>query len=233
MDSLLIGLRAQDIHESLKNTATFGPKEVHYKKTLLVGKAAALAMHLRGLLYIQDYTQLEYAAASLGISSLELPEVLRELEEVDFVSVVRSGETIRRIDIRVPEFRSGYTDLGERWKLLKPSEIEEASVGALNVLYSGPMDKHKLLSSLGLKSSYESIMLDVMESGSLVAIQTVDGNPLIYTPLAVDGNPTVYLQWARKFPGEVAKALNVLKSHQGMALGDGRITGNQLCMMRF
>jgi hypothetical protein len=86
MDSLIIGLRSQDIHESLKNTAAFGPKEVHYKKTLLIGKAAALAMHLRGLLYIKDYVQLEYAAASLGISSIELPTVLHELEEIDFIS---------------------------------------------------------------------------------------------------------------------------------------------------
>jgi hypothetical protein len=91
MDSLLMGLRAQDFHESLKNTSAFGPKDVHYKNTLLIGKAAALAMHLRGLLYAQDYTQLEYAAASLGISSLELPMVLEELEEVDFISVVRGS----------------------------------------------------------------------------------------------------------------------------------------------
>ncbi len=85
MDSLLIGLRSQDIHESLKNTSTFGPKEVHYRKTLLIGKAASLAMHLRGLLYIKDYIQLEYAAASLGISSIELPTVLHELEEIGFI----------------------------------------------------------------------------------------------------------------------------------------------------
>ncbi len=95
MDSLIVGLRAQDCHEGLKNTSPFGPKDVHYKKTLLIGKAASLAMHLRGLLFIQDYSQLEYAAASLGISSLEIDTVLRELEEVDFISVVRSGDNVR------------------------------------------------------------------------------------------------------------------------------------------
>jgi len=150
MDSLLIGLRAQDFHESLKNTTTFGPKDVHYKNTLLIGKAAALAMHLRGLLYINNYTQLEYAAASLGISSLELPLVLDELEEVDFVSIVRLGSKIHRIDIRVPEFRSGYTDLGERLKLLKPSEVELASIHLLSKLYDGPDDRDSLLKSFGL-----------------------------------------------------------------------------------
>ena len=59
MDSLIMGLRAQDFHESLKNTATFGPKEVHYKNALLIGKAATLAMHLRGLLYVHDHRLLD------------------------------------------------------------------------------------------------------------------------------------------------------------------------------
>lgn len=228
MDSLIVGLRAQDCHEGLKNTSPFGPKDVHYKKTLLIGKAASLAMHLRGLLFITDYTQLEYAAASLGITSLEIDVVLRELEEVDFISVVRSGDNVRRIDIRVPEFRSGYTDLGERWKQLKPSEIEQASINVLNLLYKGPNDHSHLMRSLGLGRTEESILLDVMESGLLIAREIVDGQPLIYTPLAVDGNPSVYLQWAKKFPGEVGSVINTLRNYQGMPITDPTILKNEV-----
>lgn len=226
MDSVLIGLRAQDFHESLKNTSAFGPKEVCYKKTLLVGKAAVLAMHLRGLLYVKDYTQLEYAAASLGISSLELPVVLHELEEIDFISIVKSGSIIRRVDIRIPEFRSGYKDLGERLKQLIPSEVEKASIVTLAKLYEGPIDKDRLVKSIGLNSTQISIMVDVMESGLLLATQTIDGEPLIYTPLAVDGNPSVYLKWAQKFPDEVADAIQLLKTHQGTPLSDPSIFNN-------
>ena len=139
MENLIVGLRTQDFHESLKLTSTFGPKDVHYEKTLLVGKAASLAMHLRGLLFIEDEKQLKYAASTLGISSLELPAVLHELEEVDFLTVVKSGDRIKRVDIRVPEFRSGYAELGERWKQLEPSEIEQASLATLEDLYKGPL----------------------------------------------------------------------------------------------
>jgi hypothetical protein len=224
MDSVILGLRAQDFHESLKNTSAFGPKDVHYKKTLLIGKAAVLAMHLRGLLYIKDYTQLEYAAASLGISSLELPIVLGELEEVAFISIARSGSVIRRVEIRVPEFRSGYKELGDRLKDLNPSEIEIASLMALAKLYSGPAEKDKLLRSIGLDSTQLSIMVDVMESGLLLATQVVEGQPLIYTPLAVDGNPSIYLEWAQKFPSEVAVIMQLLKEHQGMPLSDPSMT---------
>src|SRR5688572_122352 len=115
MNPIQIALRAQDFHESLRATGVFGPKEVVFKRTLLVGKAASLAMHLRGLLYVDDVSQLEYVAASLGIPALELPTVLRELEEVSFVSVVKKDDEINRVECRIPEFRSGYEDLGERW----------------------------------------------------------------------------------------------------------------------
>lgn len=228
MDSLVVGLRAQDCHEGLKNTSPFGPKEVHFKKTLLIGKAASLAMHLRGLLFISDYTQLEYAAASLGITSLEISAVLHELEQVDFVSVNRRGDVVQRIDIRVPEFRSGYEDLGERWKQLKPSDIEQASLDILSRLFKGPSEKSTIVGSLGLGNTEQSIMLDVMESGLLVASENVDGQPMIYTPLAVDGNPNVYLQWAKKFPGEVSSTINTLTEYQGMPISDPKISANEV-----
>lgn len=124
MDQLNLGLRTQDFHEGLRETKTFGPREAYFGNTLLIGKAAVLAMHLRGLLYVDDETVLKFAAGQLGIGALELPTILKELEEIDFVSVVRSGDTIKRVDIRVPEFRTGYEELGERWKTLKPVGVE-------------------------------------------------------------------------------------------------------------
>lgn len=225
-DKLIIGLRAQDFHESLKDTGSFGPKDVHYKRTLLVGKAAALAMHLRGLLYIDKAEQLEYAASSLGISSLELPTVLKELEEIDFVKVVRKGGQIKRVEIKVPEFRSGYEELGERWLALQPGEIEQASLFALTKLYEGPVGQRELLGGLGLSESHTSILSDVMQSGQLLSVQPVDGRPVAYTPLAVDGNPSAYLQWAKKFPNDVRNVLAVLQQKQGLPMGDDAIRKN-------
>src|SRR5438552_2805946 len=227
MENLIVGLRTQDFHESLKVTSTFGPKDVHYEKTLLVGKAASLAMHLRGLLFIEDEKQLKYAASTLGISSLELPAVLHELEEVDFLSVVKSGDRIKRVDIRVPEFRSGYAELGERWKQLEPSEIEQASIATLEDLYKGPLPLSDLKQSLDLDPTSFSILRDVMTSGQLLSVQTVDGQDVSFTPLAIDGNPNAYLQWAKKFPAEVQSAVQLLQSYQGLHMEDPQIVGNQ------
>jgi hypothetical protein len=228
MDNLIVGLRAQDFHESLRVTTTFGPKDVHYEKTLLIGKAASLAMHLRGLLYVEDDKQLKYAASTLGISSLELQPVLRELEEVDFVSVVRTGDIIKRVDIRVPEFRSGYADLGARWAELKPGEIEQASIASLETLYKGPVPLQTLEGAANLDPTSFSILRDVMGSGQLLSVQTVDGQDVSFTPLAVDGNPNAYLQWARKFPAEVQSSLDLLRAHQGLHMEASAVAGHEV-----
>lgn len=230
MDPLLIGLRTQDFHESLKVVSTFGPKEVKFKNTLLIGKAASLAMHLRGLLYINHLEQLEYAAASLGINSLELPVVLRELEVLDFIRLTKSGDEIKRIDVKVPEFRSGYAELGQRWLQLRPNEIEQGGVETLETLHHGPVTMSSLQNQVALHNRDFAIMNDVMKCGQLLAVQTVDGTPTAYSPLAVDGNPSAYLQWARRFPGEVKSAIDTLSQAQGLSLTDHRLARNPTIM---
>lgn len=226
MDTLNVGIRTQDFHEGLRETKTFGPKEAYFENTLLIGKAAVLAMHLRGLLYIDDYTALKFAAGQLGIGALELPKVLEELETVDFISIIRSGGQIKRVDIRVPEFRNGYEDLGTRWQYLKPSEIEQAGVKTLQDLMLIPINETDLIKSLGLKPEEYAMMRDVMENGQVLGTQTVAGEKVIYTPLAVDNNPTAYLEWADKFPSEVSKALKILLNHQGLPITDPLVSSN-------
>src|SRR5437870_3181301 len=138
MDAAAIGLRCQDFHDSLRNTVATPAKEVSFEQTLLIGKAASLAMHLRGLPLVANMTQLKYAASQLGIGSLELDAVLRELEVIDFVLVSKSSTGERQVVVRVPVFSSGYSILGERWKDSRPSEVEQAAVGALETLHNGP-----------------------------------------------------------------------------------------------
>src|SRR5690606_8505398 len=60
----------------------------------------------------------------------------------------------------------------------------------------------------------------------LIATQVVDGQPMVYTPLAVDGNPIAYIQWAKRFPNEVGQVLNVLKGSQGLTLNDHTDSSN-------
>lgn len=219
-------LRAQDFHEALKETIAFGPTEVDFQKTLLIGKAASLAMHFKGLQYIDNYQSLQYAAAELGIRALELREILRQLEIVEFVRIVESNSSIKRIDIRVPEFRDGYEELTKQWRNLKPTEIEQAGVFILNDLLKLPK-KDSDLSKLGLEFSQLSILKDVMKSGQLMRSEVVSGEKIFYSPLAVDANPIAYLQWTNKHSDNVAQLLNILNSQQGLPLSSLLISDNK------
>jgi hypothetical protein len=220
-------LRAQDFQEALKETTVFGPTEVHFGKTLLIGKAASLAMHFKGLPYIDDYNSLQYAAAELGIRSLELPAVLHELEVVNFVSLVKSDDQIKRVDIRVPEFRNGYEELSTRWSDLKPTETEQAGVLTLNNLLTLPM-KESELANLGVSSTDLAVLRDVMQAGQLIRFETVSGNRFLYSPLAVDSNPLPYLRWTTKHSDKVAELLKILTANQGLPLSAPAISSNKV-----
>lgn len=222
MDSQEPALRAQDFHEALKDTASFGPIEVAFGNTILIGKAATLAMHLKGLIFIDDYQSLQYAAAELGISGIELQRVLQELEILDFISVIRNGSRISRIDIRVPEFRSGYEDLSRRWTDLSPTETEAAGIDVLSKLLTLPMTE-KELQGLGISDQDLSIMQDVMKHGQLIQSQVLSGERLTFSPLAVDNNPAAYLRWSQIYKDDVGTVLNTLGSNQGLPLSSNLI----------
>lgn len=227
MDNKNIALRAQDFHEALKVTTTSGAKDVYFEKTLLIGKAAVLAMHFRGMLYVENMESLKYAAAELGIAGLELPTVLNHLQEVDFLRIANSAHGIKRIDIRVPEFRSGYEDLGRYWTNLKPSEIEVAGVTLLDRLMKLPIAEGTLAQE-GMDATCAAIIKDVMGAGELIRSQTVSGQSLLYTPLAVDNNPLPYLQWANKYKDQVGVAIEKLRSFQGLPVSSLAVQGNPL-----
>lgn len=139
-----VGLRAHDFHEGLRYIVDSRTKDTFFNNTVIIGKAATLAMHLRdlGALYLPEM-ELRCAASMLGIGGGELDRVLGELEEVDFITVIKNGTTIKRIELRVPRLRSGYEELGSRWRDLNPTDIEIAGVAALHSLFAGPSTEDK------------------------------------------------------------------------------------------
>lgn len=227
MDTKNIALRAQDFHEALRVTTTSGAKDLYFENTLLIGKAATLAMHFRGLLYVDKIDSLKYAAAELGIPSLELPIILNHLQEVDFVRVANSAHGIKRVDIRVPEFRSGYEDLGRHWQNLRPSEIEQAGVTILDQLMRLPI-KETAFAGQGLDPTCMAVIKDVLGAGQLICTQTVAGESMLYTPLAIDNNPLPYLQWASKYKDKVGEVLTQLTNYQGLPASSSTVKGNPI-----
>ncbi len=211
-----IALRAQDFHEGLRDLTTNAIIETEFEKTLLIGKAAILAMHLRGILYIDDYTALKYAASQLGIRSLELNAVLRELEEVDFISIVKSGDSIKRIEIKVPEFRPYYGEFGNRLIDLNPTEMELQGLSILDTLISkGPQETSIIQKNCNLTYANMNIVQDIMCSGHLVSNKKFKGSNILFSPLSIDNNSDEFIEWCQKSNGVSTQIIQSLSASQG------------------
>lgn len=224
----MIGVRAQDFHEGLKEVASYGPKEAHLRNTLLIGKAATLAAHLRGLNVVEDHEALTYLAAELGISGLELDRVLSELEEVDFATIKKDGDRVKRVELRIPELREGYAELGERWEDLGPTEVERAAVEMLHHVAAVPRAKESLQESFGLDTKSFDLVLSIGSAGALLeTYEDDDGEPIIYSPLTIEENPKPLIELSKKFPDdEVVKALAAVRRQQGLPEGVGAAKSN-------
>mgnify|MGYP001153647396 CR=1 FL=1 len=118
LDDAALGVRAPGLHDGLRDVATFGPKGVQLQPMLRIGKAASLATHPKGLDYVESWAALGYLAAGLGIGGGELRSVLREIEEIDFTTVVEPRGRPRRLELAIPEVRDGYRDLRGCWRPL-------------------------------------------------------------------------------------------------------------------
>ena len=218
IEDFKIGIRTQDIQHGLRDVQASGPL-IDLANTLLIGKAATLAMHLKGLNYIDDIRALKYMAGELGISSFEFDPVMNELQEIGFIRIIKSRHTtIKRIEISIPELRDGYSDLGERWKELSPTEIEEKAIHLVERVSTIPINVEKAKSEYDLDPSQFSIITDLGRSGTFLEIYKLeDGSEILYSPIMVDENPEKIYEFCKKYSeNEVSKAISQIQRYQGM-----------------
>lgn len=219
LSKISIGIRAQEFHEGLKDIVNFPLKDMYLPKTMLVGKAATLATHLKGLDYVSDYQALIGLASQLGISGIELRRVLRELEEVDFATVIETNAEVKRLELRIPELRSGYEELGERWLQLRPDEIEQASISTLENIAFFPQKEAEIKSKLGLDDKDFDVVLTVGKSGLLIDRYTDEGGDILYSPLTVDEKPSALLTLAQQYPeDQIVQVLKRVQGYQGVPI---------------
>ena len=78
-----------------------------------IGMAATLAIHIKGLGEIEYEILRKVSDHFMSIPSIALGEVLRILEEVEFVKLLEKGRKIERIIPNIPIFEDVYAGLGD------------------------------------------------------------------------------------------------------------------------
>ena len=218
IDNYAIGLRVLDIEHGFRETRPDGYVQTELGTSLLMGKALNLALHIRGFNVIKDYKGLSYAAAELGVNSTELPTVLGELQEIEWVRLVGTGRNIKRVEVLVPALRDGFEVVGQRWRELGPTQVEEASVLALADAIVRPYSESSLRSDLGLSRELANAVLEVGEAGTFLRRYRLDnGERIIYSPLYGDSNPEKALELVKKYGDKRVRTLvERVRSQQGV-----------------
>lgn len=149
----------------------------------VVGMAATLAIHIKGLGDI-DYEVLRKVSDHfLSIPSYMLRRVLEILADVGYVHLLTSGKSIKTVTPRIPAFESVYVGLTDYADTeLDLNEHEQATVAILAKLYDAPVNKDRLRNDLGIDTLVFSRSLELGQRSGIVTEHTARGKQILISP---------------------------------------------------
>lgn len=210
-----ISRRAQDIHSGLRDAddplvATTVPV------TTLVGKAALLAVHIRGLDQIENIGGLyKMASNTLGISTGAIPTVLRLLADAGWLRVFPNVNNPKTIEETIPIFGSLYGTLSDQWEAMQPGELDRASVALIDALTHGPEPIEVIRSKMGLASDDFDRIVELGTHGGFVqAYGDAKSESVLYSPLYSDEHPEALLSFIGKNRERYPQVDSVLREVQ-------------------
>jgi hypothetical protein len=193
VDKKRIGLRVHEIEASLAaNIDPYSAELVEYVNTREIGRAARLAMLIRGMDVIKDKSHLARIATSeLKIDPTSFENVIRILKDAGLLRDGNVGgrevwvENVSQVD-----FGSNYERLGEIWLLKKPSAKERASIFLLNRLIDMPSSLDDIPELGELSGLDRKRVIEVAVNACFVdRIRLEKGRYLYYTPVLWDVDP--------------------------------------------
>lgn len=215
-----IGIRALDMQTGLYKYSD-SILDLKISETMLIGKAASLASHLRGIQVVEDFDALKVLASKLGITSTELISVLEILQEVELVRVIGSSRKPEKIEVLITAFEDAYQLLGEKWQNDKPDEFERKVVQLINDLAGKSIKLSKILSDYDLKTDDYNIILNIGKAGGFLDTYKPDGEDIVYSPIYMEENAEQVLEMLNKYnDDDVQKALKLLNSKPGYPVKD-------------
>ena len=182
MENKDIGVRALDMQTGLYKYSD-GILDLKIGETMLIGKAASLASHLRGIQVIEDADALRVLASKLGISSTELITVLEILQEVELIRVIGNVRKPEKIEVLISVFEDAYQLLGEKWNEDKPDEFERKIMDLVNTLAGKSIKLSKILSEYDLKEDDYEIISHIGKAGGFLDVYKTDDEEIVYSPI--------------------------------------------------
>lgn len=215
MNNSNIGIRSLDIETGLYK---FNDPILDLKlaETLLIGKAASLASHLRGIQVIENYDSLKALAGKLGINATELVSVLQILQEIEYIRVVGSKRNPTKIEVLITAFENTYNLLGEKWKDDHPDEFEQKMISIINELATFRKSKTDIIKQYCLSKDDVSIITNIGENGGFLSSYNTNGEEYLFSPIYMEENPKKILEFLDNYNEDKVKStLTLLNSKPG------------------
>ncbi len=185
----------------------------------IMGMAATLAMHIRGLGEI-DYELLRKVSDHyFNIPSYALKEVVNVLAEIEYIQLSLVGGRIRSIVPDVPVFRDLYEGIGDFFTFNDLNEHEQGTLLILAELQNKPENKDKLFQNTGIDQGLFSRCLSIGEKGNYVKSYRARGKDILASPFYFADNLDSLVDTAAKVgASDIARVLDIVKNNQGWPL---------------
>lgn len=215
MDNKSIGIRSLDIQTGLYKYDD-SILDLKIGETILIGKAASLASHLRGIQVIEDYEALKALASKLGINATELHSVLEVLHEIEYLRVIGNKRNPTKIEVLITIFEDTYDLLGEKWKDDNPDEFEKKMIEIIDDLSQYRVSKQKIITKYDLKNEDMELISHIGQNGGFLDSYSKDGNIYLFSPIYMEENPEKIMKFLDSYDEKSVKdALNLLESKPG------------------
>ncbi|MCO6060381.1 hypothetical protein NG726_27480 [Pseudomonas sp. MOB-449] len=228
MDKTKIAEFSYDLHSALGEYET---PELDFLKKL--GMAATLAVHIRGLGAIPYEILKQVSFHYFKIPSMVIDQVLRMLEDLEFVELMGARSRITEVIPKIPHFKSIYAVIGEYAEDGDLNETEEVMLSILNEIYSKPENKQRLINALGAESGIIETCFRYSEEGGLIRVHKARGKEIVLSPYYFADNLDGLADLtAKSGSSNISKVLQKLKANQGwplsMVLANQEIGGSKL-----
>ncbi len=149
----------------------------------IIGMASILALHIKGLGAI-DYNVLRQVSDHFfDIPAVALPQVLEVLHEIEYLTLIKSGKTIKTVIPSVPHFDSVYTGIGEYLSNETLTEHEELATSILSELTNKPEKRDTLFSHLGAETKLFKRCESIVSESGLVLTKRARGHDILVSPI--------------------------------------------------
>lgn len=199
----------------------------------IIGMASILALHIKGLGAIEYGVLRQVSDHFFDIPAVALPQVLEVLEEIEYLTLIKSGKSIKTVIPSVPHFDSVYLRIDEYLSNETLTEHEQLAIAILGELTNKPEKRDALFGRLGAEKKLFNRCESIVSESGLVLSKRARGQDILISPIYFADNLDKLVDMAAAGGAtRVERVLKLIGQSQGWPLSmiekQGEVAGTKI-----